>query len=160
MSSQRELPTDSRGKNYDDYRPELDDLNDRIKEAFAELEDLTEGKPLPYLGWWLGDGPSRISWYQGKYWLDPKGKWPYPSFYISWMEGGRTDFYRWLLDEIERLVEQGGVLHEDRVRFQRKLMELSEAHGPVTKREYLGDGEGRETDLGVPTPKIVEDADA
>lgn len=61
-----------------------------IRELFGEIHDRgivpAEQKPLPYLGWSLRTSSLetlKVSYTKGKFWLDPKAKWGYPSSQIT-----------------------------------------------------------------------------
>ncbi len=119
----------------------------------AEENDYVDqnGKALPYLGWYWRDisgSGVRISWYDGQLWVNEPGKWGYPSTSVGnnrpegadgyvppeeYEPGDLDDMCDELADVVEKVIDQGGVLKEDREAYQRILHEYA---GDVPVRWY------------------------
>lgn len=93
----------------------------------ANNRDLTwsHGKILPYLGWYWRSirAGTVISWYDGKYWLNAPKKWGYPSYLLSDEE--RNELEGRLIEVMEKILNQGGVLEEDAEKFQELFHEYA-----------------------------------
>lgn len=93
------------------------------------------GKAFPYLGWFWRDISRdygvRVSWFEGKHWVNEPAKWDYPSSYVT--DEDLHEMLDALAENMKKRVEQGGILHEDKVRVQEILYEaVGDIHKEVT----------------------------
>jgi len=110
----------------------LPDLVEKASERNIEDE---HGKPLPYLGWFWRDIStfSEISWHDGQYWINAAKKWDYPGNRIADNEEDLQEFREEIKEVLEKIIEQGGILKEDKLEAQRILADWA---GDIHKQIY------------------------
>lgn len=103
----------------------MSSLKDLVKKAEDNDYVNEHEKALPYLGWFWREPTKhmQISFYQGKLWIDQARKWTYPNTRPFESKQDVREFKEDLKPVLEKIMEQGGILEEDKDKVQEILGE-------------------------------------